>query len=132
ALPDAARCEAHALRFEPRICGGQVVHPEAHVVERRDVHAGAALRIERLHQVDLDRVRAGAALGDVLVDVLALAAVAAAGREAEEIDPEMTQACLVGSADRDLLHAEHTKGTLAHRGEGYARSAVCARGSAVP
>jgi hypothetical protein len=67
------------------------------VVERGSCTFGLAVRIDRLHQVDLDACgRAGHR--DVLVDVLALAAELALEREPEQIDPEPAQRELVGPA----------------------------------
>jgi hypothetical protein len=96
ALADPAGREAHALRLEPRHGRGEVVDPEPDVVQRGVVDLRLAVRIDRLHQVDLDPVRARARHRDVLVDVLALAAELALEREAEQLDPEPAQRELVG------------------------------------
>jgi Pyridine nucleotide-disulphide oxidoreductase, dimerisation domain/Pyridine nucleotide-disulphide oxidoreductase len=50
---DAAGGEAHAVGAEPLHRGGQVVDPQAHVVERGSVNGGFLLQVERLHQVTL-------------------------------------------------------------------------------
>src|SRR5687768_15520450 len=110
AFADAARRELHALPFEPRHRGGEIVDPQADVVETRLVHLRLLLGIDRLHQIDLDATD----LEDVLVDVLALAAKRAGLRDAEQIDPQMAERVLARTADRDLLDAEHLERT-AHR-----------------
>jgi hypothetical protein len=92
----------------------EVVDPEADVVERGLVYFRAALWIDGLHQVDLDAGGPGADLEDVLVDVLALAAVGPDGGEAQEIPPEAPQGGLVGTADGDLLHPEDSERTFTH------------------
>jgi hypothetical protein len=56
ALADAAGREAHAVRVIHSTAFGQVVDPQADVVQRRGVHGGLLVGVERLHQVDLDRV----------------------------------------------------------------------------
>src|SRR6188474_3138836 len=101
AAPDAAGGEADALGREPGDGGGEVIDPEAEVVEARLVDLGRHAGVDRLHEVDLD---AGDG-EDVLVDVLALAAEAAGDGQAEELDPELAQGGFAGAADRDLLEA---------------------------
>src|SRR5213078_4098643 len=105
AAPDAAGCEPHVLLGEPGDGGGEVVDPEADVVERRLVDLGLAVGVDRLHEVDLDAAEGD----DVLVDVLALAAERAGDGGAEQIDPEPAQRGLARPADGDLLHAEHAE-----------------------
>src|SRR5262245_48267164 len=105
-LSNASRREAHAALAQPGDGGGEIIHPQADVVERRLVHARARLRIDGLHEIDLDI----AAAQDVFVDVLALAAEGADLLEAQQIDPELGERALVGAADGDLLHAEHPEG----------------------
>jgi hypothetical protein len=78
------------------------------------VHLRLAVRVDRLHQVDLDPVRARAGHGDVLVHVLALAAELALERESQEIDPEPAQRELVGPAHGDLLESEHPERSRHH------------------
>ena len=114
ALADPARREAHALALEPRDRRGEVVHPEPDVVQRGVVHLRLAVRVDRLHQVDLDPVRARAGHRDVLVHVLALAAELALERESQEIDPEPAQRELVGPAHGDLLQPEHPERSRRH------------------
>src|SRR6185369_8691299 len=97
---------------EPGDGGGEIVDPQADVVERRLVDPGLALRIDRLHQVDLDT----GDREDVLVDILALAAKRTGHWHAEQIDPEPAQRGLARPADRDLLQAQHAE--RARRGSG--------------
>ena len=90
---DTAGGEAHALAYRVRVRGlrswlglglgfwsgevtlqvlnrrGQLVNPEADVVERGHVDPRGALRVERLHQVELDSPRPAAQPQDVLVRV---------------------------------------------------------------
>src|SRR5690606_5250549 len=82
------------------------------------VHRGLLVRVQRLHQIDLDLERPLADGADVFVDVLALAAEGAGHLQAEHVDPEFLQALLVGAADGDLLHAEHAKGAGGNSGHG--------------
>src|SRR5687768_1446950 len=101
-LANATRGELEPLARQPLDGGLQVIDPEPDVIEPRLVHLGLRLRIDRLHQIDLDaRDRQ-----DVLVDILALAAIAAGRRHAEEIDPQRAQRLLARATDRDLLDAE--------------------------
>src|SRR6185369_14070621 len=104
---DASRRESHALRRQPFNGLGQVVDPQAHMVERRLMHGGLLVGIERLHQVDLDLERAATQAADVLVHILAFALVRARDLQAEHVDPELLQPALVRAADGDLLDAEH-------------------------
>ncbi len=114
ALADAARREAHALRGEPFDRGVQIVDPHAHVVERGLVHLRALRRVDRLHEVDLDRERPRPRHRDVLVDVLALASELPAQREAEQVDPQPAQRLLVEPTDGDLLEAENPERSRGH------------------
>ena len=68
-MPPGVKRTPRAL--EPRDGRGQIVDPETDVVQRRIVDLRPLLRIERLHQVDLDAERARARARDVLVHVLA-------------------------------------------------------------
>src|SRR5260221_13671545 len=70
-FPDPARRHLQSLRLEPRHCGGEIVDPQADVVEPRLVHLRRLRRVDRLHEIDLDARE----VEDVLVDVLALAAI---------------------------------------------------------
>ena len=106
ALADAARREAHPVGRHPLDRRRQIVDPEPDMVERRGVHGGLLVGVQRLHQVDLDRMRPVAHGADVLVDVLALADEVALDRQPEDVDPERLEALLVGPADGDLLQAE--------------------------
>src|SRR5690606_26543582 len=69
---DSPRGEAHAVRTEPVHRLGQVVHPQADVIERRRVYRRLLLRIQWLHQIHFDLEWPAADRADVLVDVLAL------------------------------------------------------------
>src|SRR5690349_7906892 len=100
---DATGCEANAFCFQPSDGGGQIVDPQADVVERGLMDLRALLGVDRLHQVDLDRVWAGSELEDVLVDVLFLASEVALASQAQEALPERAQGGLLEPADRDLL-----------------------------
>jgi hypothetical protein len=114
ALAHTARCEAHAGRGEPLDRCLQIVDPQTHVVERRLVHFGLHVGIERLHEIDLDLQRTRARRSDVLVDVLRLAAEGPGVRQPEGVDPQLAQGLLAGTADRDLLDAEDLEGTRVH------------------
>ena len=107
ALPDAAGRETNALLGQPGNGLLEVVHPEAHVIERRFVNLGALLRVDRLHQVDFDLEGALARYGDVLVDVLGFAAIATRRSEAQCVDPKAPQRLLVQASNGDLLQAEN-------------------------
>jgi hypothetical protein len=117
----AARCKAQALGLQPAHGGRQIVHPQPDVVERRGVHRGFLLGIQRLHEVDLHRRPALTQGQDVLVDVLTFALKGAGRRDAEQIDPQGPEALLVKAADGDLLEAEDLEGALRH-GMGRDRS----------
>ena len=94
------------------------------MVERWIVHLRTRLGVERLHQVDLDRVLTRAEPQDVLLHVLGLARVLAGLLDAKRVDPKATQRTEVETADGDLLKAEDSKGTFgAHGAERY-RSTV--------
>src|SRR3990172_432404 len=88
---NAARRKTHTLLLKPINRRSEVVHPKTKVVERRLMHFGASLRIDRLHQIDLDFERARSHRDDVLVHVFGFAAKAAFGMQAERIDPKPAQ-----------------------------------------
>src|SRR5262245_23298049 len=87
-LSDAPRRESHPALPQPAYGGREVVHPQADVVQGRLVYARAASRVDRHHEVHLHARGAVTDGGDVLVDVLALAAEVAVDLEAEEVDPQ--------------------------------------------
>src|SRR6476646_1246778 len=87
ALAAAARRELDAMCGQPLDRSGEVIDPQADVVEARLVDARLGVRIDRLHEIDLD----AGDLEDVLVDVLALAAKRALEWHAEQIDPQVAQ-----------------------------------------
>jgi electron transport complex protein RnfB len=105
ALPDAARCEAHALPRQPLDGGRQIVDPQADVIERRRVDGGLGIGVERLHEIDLDLEWTPADDADVLVDVFAFALEGARHLQTEHVDPQSPQSQLVEAADGDLLDA---------------------------
>jgi hypothetical protein len=74
------------------------------------LNARASLRVQRLHEVDLDSERARPDREDVLVDVLPLALRRPDGGQPEDVDPESAKLLLVESPDRDLLNPENAKG----------------------
>src|SRR3990172_11374331 len=121
ALADASRREGDALAAQPLDGRREIVDPESDVIERRLVHPGPALGIDRLHEVHLDGEGPASGEGDVLVHVLRLAAKAAARREAEQVDPQPAQTLLRGGPDRDLLDPEDLEGALAHGTSGLRR-----------
>ena len=84
------------------------------MVERRLVHTRLLLRVEGLHEIDLDLERTAPEHRDVLVDVLLLAAEVAADLETEDVYPELTQLALVGRPEGDLLDTENFEWTRAH------------------
>ena len=71
-MPPGAKRTPFSLSHGHR--NGQVVDPQPDVIERRRVHGGLLLGIDRLHQVHLHPVRTNAHGADVLVDVLAFGA----------------------------------------------------------
>lgn len=83
-LSNASRSEPNAFGSQVLDAGLEVVHPEPHVVECRDVHLGRLLRVQRLHQVDLHLMRPMAQREDVFVHILFLAHTAQ--RESREAD----------------------------------------------
>jgi len=84
AFANAARREPHALLGQPCDRRGEIIDPQAEMVEARLVNLRRLVGVDRFHQIDLDaRERQ-----DVLVDILALAAKRAARRHAEQIDPQ--------------------------------------------
>src|SRR5574343_1938177 len=110
-LADAARSEANAIGRQPFDSLGQVVDPQADVIERRSMNRRLLFRIERLHQVDLDLERATTHGADILVDILALGNEGAADFQAENVDQQGAQLGLGGAADGDLLNAENLERT---------------------
>ena len=84
------------------------------MVERGRIDARLLLRVDGLHQVDLDLEGAGAEHGDILVDVLFFGAVVAVQLETEGVDPELAQLALVGGANRDLLNPKDLEGAFTH------------------
>ncbi len=112
AASDASLGEAHAAGSEPLDGRVKIVDPQSDVIERGLVHARPRRLVDRLHEIDLDAVRALADREDVLADVLARALVRALDGEPEHVDPEHAQARPVARADRDLLHAEDPKRPL--------------------
>ncbi len=113
-LADATWREAHPLPGEPVDTGGKIVDPHPDVVERRHVHLGRPLGVERLHQVDLHCVRTVAEAQDVFVDVLGCADVIAHLLHTEQPGPQTGECPLVEAADCDLLEPENAKGTISH------------------
>src|SRR5262245_51398372 len=109
AAADPAGGEMDAARREPFDRSREVVHPEAHVIERRLGDARSSIGIERLHEVDFDRERARAGAEDVLVDIFARHAMTADAFETEEVDPELRETRLVRAPERNLLHSENTE-----------------------
>jgi hypothetical protein len=114
AATNAPRREADAATLEPFHRGGEVVDPQADVIERRLVDPGALLGIDGLHQVHLDSQRAPARHRDVLVHVLGLAAEAALLVEAEQIEPQPSQRRLVAGTHRNLLQPQHAERSIGH------------------
>ncbi len=78
------------------------------------MHLRGSLGVERLHQIDLHRVRALAQPEDVLVDVLVLADVVADLLDTEQPGPQTGERSLVETTDGDLLEAEDAEGTISH------------------
>ena len=114
AAPDAAGRKAHAIGAEPLYGLGQIVHPQADVVERGGVHRRLLLGVERLHQVNFNLERAAAERADVLVDVLPFGDEIAGDFEAQHVDPQGLESFLARAADGDLLNAEDLEGALGH------------------
>lgn len=112
AFADAARRETHTFCREPFHGGGQVVHPKTNVVEGGLVHARSGLRIDGLHEIDLNTGRTYAGHQNVLVDILLLAAVFARLFYTQQIAPKRAEFTLIGSADGDLLQTKNTERTL--------------------
>ena len=108
-LSDPAGCESHATAREVLDRHVELVDPDANVIERWHVHLGGALRIDRLHDVELDGPGLDAEAEDVLVHVLLLTAIPAHFRHAEHVLPEVAERTLVERTNGDLLQPEHTK-----------------------
>ena len=109
AFANASRREAHALGFEPLVGRGQVVDPEADVVERGSADTGSCVRVKGLHQVDfhgMDTITQGQ---DVFPNVLARGLVLAGLGDAERVDPQRSQRVEAVPADGDLLETEDAK-----------------------
>lgn len=111
ATTDPSGGEPNALLAEPGHGGGQIVDPQANVVERGLVHAGARVGVEWLHQIDFDRAAPFAELEDLFVDVLGFAAVGTDAAQPEQVDPELASGGSIEAADGDLLQAEDPKRT---------------------
>lgn len=109
-LTDAARCKAHALPCQVFYGDSEVIHPESNVVERRFIDPRFLCWVKRLHDIDLHGMGTLAQFEDVFVNVLALAAELGLGGKSQDIDPQMAQALLISTSDRDLLHTKYLKG----------------------
>jgi hypothetical protein len=119
AFANSSRREPNALGLEPIYGCSKVVDPEAHVIQRRIMHPWALLRIERLHQVDLD-LECTRAHGDhVLVNVLTLASIGTGGLETENVDPEVSECGLIEAAHGDLLDSQNFKRSFGHGGSPF-------------
>ena len=112
ALADATGGKAHALGGEPFHGLGQVVNPQANVVQRRGVHGGLFLDVQRLHDVHLHLEGALAHGQDVFIDVFAFALEGACLLQAQHVHPQGLHALLVGAANGDLLDAQDFEGAL--------------------
>ena len=77
------------------------------MIQGRLVHNRARRPVQRLHQVDLAARRPASDHGDILVDVLTFAPIAAFEGQPQQLDPQPPQPCLVRATQRDLLNAEH-------------------------
>jgi hypothetical protein len=112
AFADASGGKAQALFSEPGVGGREIVNPQADVIQGRASDVDSALGIEGLHQVDFHAGGAAAEDGNVLVDILFFRAVVAFDLEAEEVQPELSEARLVRGAEGDLLQSEDAKGSF--------------------
>ena len=115
ALANATGREPHPLLLEPGDRRGQVVHPEADVVQRRVVDLGPLVRLDRLQQIHLHLAGYGAGYRDVLVHVLRLAEKGSSELETEGVHPEAAERLLGLPTHCDRLHAENRKGAIGHR-----------------
>jgi hypothetical protein len=79
------------------------------LVKRRLGDSRAPVRIDGLHEIDLDGERADAGAEDVFFHVLAREPVAALKLEPQEVDPELREARLVLASERNLLHSENAE-----------------------
>ena len=109
AATDPAWCEPDALCREPLDGTSEIVDPETHVMERGLGGVRPCLRIDGLHEVDLDGERSRAGPKRVFFDVFARNSMAPRPLEAEEVHPKVREALLVRAAERDLLHSEDPK-----------------------
>jgi len=66
------------------------------MVERRGVHGGLFIGVERLHQIDLDLVRTDPDAADVLIDVLALGNEVAGDLRPSTSTQSLRSRCLSG------------------------------------
>ena len=107
---DAAGRKAHALGGKPLYGLGQIVNPQANVVERRGVNGGFFVDVQRLHDVHFHLHRALAHGEDVFIHVFALRLESAGLLQAQHVHPELFHALFVGATNGNLLDAQDLEG----------------------
>src|SRR5210317_473156 len=113
-LANTARRKAQTLLRQPINGRRQIVHPQADMIKRRRMYLGRTLRIQWLHKINLDAMRALPQECDVLVDIFFLTAIVAAERQPERIHPQRAQFILIHTTYGDLLYPEHLEWSLTH------------------
>jgi len=103
-LPNATRSKTHPLGFQPLDRNGQIIYPQTHMVQGRDVHLWPRLGIDRLHQVHFHGKRWLSRHGNIFVDVLFFAAERPMHLKPEKVDPQLPQPILALATYSDLLH----------------------------
>jgi hypothetical protein len=106
-LSDATGCKANPLHGQPFDSLGQVVNPQADMVQRRGVNRRFFLDVERLHQIDLDLEGAVADGADVFINVLALADEITGDLQPQHVNPQRAKPVFAGRADGDLLNTQN-------------------------
>jgi len=113
-LADTTGGKTYTLFPKPFNSGWQIVHPQANVIQRRSLYAWFSIRINGLHQVNLNLPRPGTQAQDVLIDILGLAAVATQRLEPEHVHPQPAQTSFVQAAHSDLLDSQYFEWSLIH------------------
>ena len=78
------------------------------------MYLGRTLRIQWLHEIDLDAMCALPQECDVLVDILLLTAIVATERQPERVHPQRAQPVLVEAAHGNLLDAQYLEWPCIH------------------
>ena len=104
--------KAHAVGSEPFHGAGQVINPQANVVQRGGVHSGFLVHVQRLHDVHLHLHGPFAHGQNVFINVFTLTLEGAGLLQPQHVHPQGFHALLVGAANGDLLDAQNFEGAL--------------------